>query len=180
MAVLFFAVCSGTGDAEGLFSVGFIGNGARREQDHDVAVSVHSEVRSFVNGGIVRQRRVVRNGEVYYVGGLVHTVLHLHGDGLNDVALIVGAAELFQRGGGLFGGVGGRQGLGISGAAGGQHQEKSQQSGQRGEMFHHKVLLVSVLFYRRTAERKSLYWRENIRRSSRSGGIPSASGSWNG
>ena len=156
LAVLFLCSCmgSGPGDAEGLLSVGFVRDGASRKQNDDMAFLVHGEVRGLINGHIVRQRRFFPDGEVDYAGGFAHAVPHLHGDGLDDVRLVVLAAELLQRGGTV--GRCGLPGLDGGGAARGQHQQKCQQSGQRGEKPFHRIPPYGVLSDRRRKAGKSL------------------------
>ena len=144
----------GPGDEEGLFSVGFVRDGARRKQNDDMAFLIHGEVCGLIDGHIVRQRRFFPDGEVDYVGGLVHAVPHLHGDGLDDVCLLVLAAEFLQRGGAV--GRCGLPGLDGGGAARGQHQQECQQSGQRGEKPFHKIPPYGVLSDRRGKTGKSL------------------------
>ena len=96
------------------------------EQDGEDALPVYLEAGRRIDGGVVRQRSVIGDGEVDHLRRLFHAVFHLHKDRLGDIAGIVRAAERLQGGRHFLAGRGSGWLLGGGRAAGRQKKERER------------------------------------------------------
>ncbi len=127
---------SGRWDDEGLIAVVLIRYGSGGQENHYISLLIDFKLRGFIHRDIVCQGSLIPDGIVLHGALVLHPVVHLHGDGLHQIGLVIlpqkirqgrsafSRGDFLSRGAGR--GIGGRlvRGLGLS-AAGGQGQKQA-------------------------------------------------------